>query len=133
MALTSVWAVRFPSFPYASRKFSGGYISVMRRVIACLVFGATCWFTLFLSAMPRDSTQPMTTWQDTVAHLFLPETAMVGLTNAILGRLPPGPLLTAGALLGLIASLLTQVVVFSLPLWIVLMIIRAKRQRSTNI
>jgi hypothetical protein len=103
----------------------------MRRSIGCLVLGVILEFMVLLSAIPSDSTQPMTAWQKTAANLLLPERAVVGATNFVLERLPPGPFLTGSALLGLGAALLAQAVSFALPLWLALTAIQATRKPRT--
>jgi hypothetical protein len=98
-------------------------VVVFRRVLLSICIGLVLELLMFFSLLPKDSTQPMNTWQKWGGYTQAPGFFVFGILGMSFGhaldRLPP-PIGYCGAILlmGIAASV--QVGVFTLPIWLLL-------------
>jgi hypothetical protein len=111
-------------------------IVVVRRDILFICIGAMLEFIIFLSLLPENSMQPMSTSQTVVGYTQVPGASVFGLLGVTFGhaldRLP-GPLQAIG--LGLIIGIpfLIRAAVFALPVWAIatgISLLQAARRRN---
>src|ERR1700722_9947028 len=94
----------------------------MRRTLLFIAIGAVLEVVVFLSAMPKNSTQPITPWQTVMGYTQVPGGLVFGLFGMAgfghaLDRTPE-PLRAIGIGLMFGIPFLTQAAVFAVPVWV---------------